>query len=330
MRSVQTQANVFLSSVKPLEGLLRYREFCVAASRQALQEGPSVPRQRSPATGGTLEPCGEIEGLAYVRCADSGSLFLAQMPEPSRWARLLAEVSRFRHAPEAFHAGLSQSRADHVYGPKLEWIEDALRLQEMKRPTVLEVVTAPSDFTQLLRESGFFAEVVTVDETSLAVGNSPPTGQPVQTAVLLESLDRSHDPEALLRAVMTRLEDGGLLFITALVASGFDLTVLGLRNGYLYPPDRANCFTLDGLSRLLQRVGLSLVEVSTPGALDVEIVQAHLRQDPLLPLSSFERQILEADEETRRAFQAFLQAQGLSSFARIVGRKESLHVSAPL
>ncbi|HBH97897.1 MAG TPA: SAM-dependent methyltransferase, partial [Candidatus Omnitrophica bacterium] len=80
-------------------------------------------------------------------------------------------------------------------------------------------------------------------------------------------------------------------------------------------------FSLQGLKRLWQQAGFTLVEVSTPGMLDVEIVQRHLTHDPSLPLSAFERHLLDADQETRDAFQAFLQQQGLSSFARLVVKK---------
>ena len=317
MRTVQTSHPVPLASVKPLEGLRPYRDFCLAATREALQ-GETQPFTRSPVTGASLEPYGEIEGVPYARCPVSGSVFLARRPEPAAWAHLLGEASRFRHAPGAFHAGLAQSRTDYVYAPKVEWIEDALRLQEVRRPVILEAASGPSEFSKFLRDSAAFAEVLTVEETALAAGAAP--RRPVQAAVLFESLDRAHDPERLLRGVAERLAGGGLLFVTGLVCSGFDLAVLGLRNRYLYPPDRANCFSLQGLLRLLERYGFTPLEVSTPGMLDVEIVQSHLAQDPTLALSPFERRLLQADQQTQEAFQAFLQAQGLSSFARIVAR----------
>ena len=322
MRSIQTQQTFSLSSVKPLEGLLGYRAHCLEATRQALRVG-ARRRECSPVTGSRLQPYGQVEGIAYLRCPDSGSLFVAELPEPAMWARLLADVNWYRQSAEALHAGLSRSRADYVYAPKVEWIEDALRLQEVHRPSLLEVFSGVSDFTRLLQESGSFAEVLTADESALAMGSDHDGAQPcVQAAVLLESLDRAYDPEALVRAVVSRLVVGGLLFVTALVASGFDLAVLGTHNLYLYPPDRANCFTVQGLSTLLRRAGLTLLEVSTPGVLDVEIVRAHLRRDPALSLSAFERQLVQADQATQEAFQTFLQQQGVSSFARIVTRKE--------
>lgn len=333
MRSIQTSFAFPLSSVKPLEGLIGYREYCVGATRIALL-GTIQQRQRCTACTSEVVSHGEIEGLEYVRCPACESIFLCQIASPSEWERLLRKVAEYRHSPSAFHSGIIQSRYENVYAPKLEWIESTLRLQDVARPRVMEVVTPPCEFTALLERSGSFAEVFSVNEMELVRDGTRDNRQEgrtgvegagfgrVQAAILLESLDRVDDPVALLRGTWKHLSDGGLLFVTALVRSGFDMTVLGLRNLYLYPPDRANCFTLRGLELLLSRVGFTLLEVSTPGVLDVEIVQGHLRHDPSLPLSAFERQLMVVDSETRATFQSFLQQHGLSSFGRIVARKQ--------
>jgi hypothetical protein len=320
MRSVQTTTSVPLAAVKPLARLSGYREFCLTQTRRALAAGAPRARERSPVDGSLLEPVGEVAGLPYARCPSSGSLFLARLPEAAAWAALLAEVSRYRHSPQAFHADLAQSRTDAVYAPKLQWVQDALGLQGLRRPRLLEVATPPSPFTTLLKDSATFSEVTRVDELRLASGAERLDGA-AEAAVLLESFDRVDDPAALAAAVAQALTPDGLLFATALVASGFDMAVLGLRSAYLYPPDRANCFTLQGLLRMLERAGFAPLEVSTPGVLDVEIVAAHLAEDPSLPLSGFERQLLDAPAEAREAFQSFLQQWGYSSFARIVAKK---------
>ena len=321
MRSTQTSVTFPLSAIKPLDQLLKYRAHCVAQTREACT-GPLQRREHCQADGVRIEPFGEIDGLAYARCPQDGSLWLAALPEPRRWADLLARISRHRHSSSTFHAELTQSRTDHVYAPKLEWIQDALRLQQMDRPAVLEAVTPPSPFTSLLKDSGLCSTLVTVDEMMVAhASGRREDAERVQAAVLLESLDRVDDPAALLRGVHQQLAPGGLVFVTALVSSGFDMATLGLQNRYLYPPDRTNCLSLHGLSMLITKAGFGLLEVSTPGVLDVEVVQAHLEQHPGMAVSVFERQLAEAGEETRMAFQTFLQEQGLSSFARIVGRK---------
>jgi len=330
MRTIQTHDRFPLSSVKPLEGLLGYREYCLKATRAALKE-QSRHREISPVSGDRLEPLGDLEGLPYGRCAASGSLFLTLLPSPEVWSKLLRDVNEYRHSPKAFHSTLAISRTDNVLIRKLDWIQETLRLQELNRPRVLEACSGPSALTHLLKESGLCSDLLPVDEMTLA--NRPGDSgkqDPVQAALLLESLDRVDDPVRLLEAVRARLSEGGLLFVTALVSSGFDLAVLGLKNLYLYPPDRANCFSLRGLRELLSRVGFQLLEVSTPGVLDVEIVRSHLNRDPALSVSGFEREILESDGPTQEAFQEFLQQQGLSSFARIVATKRLQVVRPPL
>lgn len=334
MRSILTSYTFPLSSVKPLDGLLSYRSYCLARTLEVLG-GETRRRERSPVGDAPLEPFGNVDGLDYLRCPESGSIFLARLPESKDWARLLSEVSRYRHSPGTFHSGIAQSRDENVYAPKLEWIQSTLRMLGVRQPRVMEVVTPPSGFTRFLEVSGLFSEVLTVDEIEWGIvadsrispatsedGSSKRNGA-VHAAVLLESLDRVDDPVSLLRAVAGRLTNDGLVFITALVSSGFDMTVLGLRNLYLFPPDRTNCFSLRGLELLVSGAGFTLLEVSTPGVLDVEIVQAHLRHDQLLPLSAFERQLLAANSDAHAALQSFLQQRGMSSFARIVGRKRS-------
>lgn len=320
MRSIQTRHMFPLSAVKPLERLETYRSRCLAATKAALQGG-GRRRTCSPVTSGLLESFGEVGGLEYLRCRDTGSLFLGTVGRPAAWAGVLREVNRERHAPAGFYSGLEQSRSENVYTPKLEWIHNTLLLQGIRQPRLMEVVTPPSDFSGLLTGSGLIRDVAIADEMELREEAAAAEDKPVDVAVLLESLDRVDDPTSLLRAVAARLVGGGLVFITALVCSGFDIAVLGCRSLYLYPPDRTNCFSLGGLEDLISRAGFTLLEVSTPGVLDVEIVDAHVRHDPSISLSAFEQQLLQAPAEARSTFQLFLQQQGLSSFARIVGRK---------
>jgi hypothetical protein len=293
----------------------------VSATRAALQRGAEV-RNACPACGGAAPAWSAIDGLEYMRCSDCATVFLRDMAPPAVWAGLLADASRQRMLPGTLHTSIAQSRAENVYEPKLDWIRNTLRLQGLARPALVEVTTAPSPFTRLLQSSSLFEEMRSIEESSLmGVSAAGFLGKAADAAVLLESLDRSREPRELLRGVHGILRGGGLLFITALVSSGFDMMVLGAGNTYLYPPDRANCFSLAGLERLLIREGFNPLELSTPGVLDAQIVAAHLSRDPLLKLSAFERQVVMADPETQTAFQSFLQQNRMSSFARIVARK---------
>lgn len=317
MQSIQTSHLFGLSQVKPLDGILSYRAFCLEAVKKALKN-PAVRRKISPVDGEPLQKWGEVGGLEYL-CSAGGSLFLADLPSSEVWGRLLSEVCDSRHSSKTFHANITESRLKNVFEPKLHWIQNAIRLQNLPRPRLLEVTTPPSEFTNLLKQAPMFADVLSVNETDFLIGKE--NVEAVEAAVLLESLDRVSDPELLLKRAAVSLKKGGLVFITALVASGFDAALLGKENAYLFPPDRANFFSLNDLKQMVSRAGFQLLEVSTPGVLDVEVAKSHWARRPNLELSVFERSLLTADAETQQAFQDFLQQSNLSSFARMVGLK---------
>lgn len=321
MQSIQTSHSFSLNEVKPLEKLMAYRDYCLTVYQQSLYQG--VVRRRWSPIGSDLQLATwkKINDIEYLRCPRSGSLFLANLPPAPVWAKVLTEVSRYRASPAAFHHAMQQARLETVFKPKREWIENTLRLAGIKKPVAIDLRTSPVVWSDLLNQSGIFAKVIPIEEMDWT-RHPADKQEPVDVAILFESLDRVDDPAALLKNVHKHLNKGGILFVTALVASGYDMVTLGEKNAYLYPPDRTNCFSLDGLKALLTQSGFELLEVSTPGILDVEVVKAHLKQNPELQLSPFERQIVAAQsEEVQKDFQAFLQKSSLSSFARIAARK---------
>ena len=318
MRSVETSFAFPLSSVKPLERLRAYRNHCIAATVKALGGG-GTSRSVCAACGSGLELAGEVESLAYARCTGCSSLFLRDLPAHADWADLLRGVNGFKQSPAAFQHDIAPSRRENVFAPKLEWIEGVLRFQGLHAARLVEIATIPSEFSALLEGSRVFSSVSVLEESE--VEDDERHDAFADAAVLVQSLDRSDDPNRLLRTVHGNLDAGGLVFVTAQVPSGFDMSTLGLGNMYLYPPDRANCFSLRGLQTLLDRAGFDLIEVSTPGVLDVEIVEAHIKEGVPLRLSSFESPLMSADREGKEALQTFLQQSRMSSFARIVGSK---------
>ena len=299
--------------------MFAYRDACLDATKAVLKQG-IIRRATSPLTGARLDVFGEVDGLAYVRCPDTGSLFLADVAPAELWSSLLKKANDLRRSPRAFHSDIAESRVENVYRPKLEWIQSTLVLQQIHRPSLIEVTTTPSEFLPMLEDSGVFRHSASIDETDLTNGRTRPQAE---VLLLPESLDRTHDPKGLLESAAACLVPGGFIFVTGLVSSGFDMAVLGTRNVYLYPPDRTNCFSLRGLEMLLTQAGFELLEVSTPGVLDVEIVRAHVKQDEAIPLSGFERELLAGNDRVHSAFQTFLQQNGMSSFARVVARRKT-------
>jgi len=136
-------------------------------------------------------------------------------------------------------------------------------------------------------------------------------------------IDRLSDVGGFFGALERAMVPGGLCFLTTISISGFDLQVLWEKSHSIFPPDRMNAFSIQGLTALVERHGFECIELSTPGILDVQIVASALRENPQLELPRFVKYLLtNRDAEAQQSFQEFLQMNRMSSFVRAVLRKK--------
>ncbi len=276
-------------------------------------------------------------GLGYQECGACHTLFVS--PRPSDHA--LNEF--YRSAPsrifwrEELSRATSQKRNEKIVQPRFQWILDSTREYHPRARHLadintnqfayIEEIARVEDFDQKTLVSPFLgpAELKTLRGVEIVPGPWWEAGlkNVVDVVTLFEVADHTADPEALFKKVREMLKPGGLVFMTAIVASGFDVQVLWEKAENLYPPDRLNVFTVDGLKILFERLGFECLELSTPGVLDVDIVLKALKENPGIPLPRFVRGLLEhKDPEIKRAFQEFLQTGLMSSYSRIILRKK--------
>jgi hypothetical protein len=137
-----------------------------------------------------------------------------------------------------------------------------------------------------------------------------------------EVLERTVSLPEFFGGVSRILPKNGFFCFTTLSASGFDLQVLWDRAPSIYPPDRLNLLSIQGLERLAERFGFEIYELSTPGQLDASIVADALVQDPTIEVPRFVRTLVEeGGPHGREEFQEFLQTYRLSSHVRAAFRK---------
>jgi len=145
---------------------------------------------------------------------------------------------------------------------------------------------------------------------------------PADLILAFDILDRHADLNGFFEVAKATLAPGGLLLASTTLSSGFDLQVLWDRSRNIYPPERLNLLSVEGLTALYERHGFDALEFSTPGIFDIEIVQRAVQGEPQGGWSRFIRYLVEhRGEDALDAFQQFLQHYRLSSFARVVLRK---------
>jgi hypothetical protein len=141
-------------------------------------------------------------------------------------------------------------------------------------------------------------------------------------------IEHLFDPRILLDKVNKLLSDGGLFFLTTPNIDGFEYQVLGQFSQNLGGPNHLNYFSVQTIEVFLQRFGYEIVDIRTPGVLDVDLVIKGLKeQGGETPcISDFLQKLLFSERrpfpQAREKFQRFLQEALLSGHMEVVARKE--------
>ena len=145
----------------------------------------------------------------------------------------------------------------------------------------------------------------------------------VDVVTIFEVADRIADVNNLFEKIYGMLRENGLCFMTGILISGFDLQTLWDKAENIFPPDRLNVFSVEGLKTLFNRHNFECLEFSTPGILDVENTEKAVERDPNIKISRFMDYLLQnRGADTKQSFQEFLQQNLLSSYGRVLLKKK--------
>lgn len=284
------------------------------------------------------EPAFAKLGFSYVRCFDCRSIFVSPRPSKEMFEAYEAGSDTAKFWSDHFLKETAKERNRSIFNPRSIWIQSYMS-QSFPRPWVfVDVYSKYRTFLEEIAALGIFDESVLVaplgdDLAELAsqIGFQVIPGietglsaQSIQAQVVSaqECLERVFSPKDFLQTTWRMLGDGGLLFVTTMTASGFDLQVLGGKAKNLMPPTHINLLSVEGLRKLVEGSGFAIVELSTPGQLDTEIVLHALEEDPSIDLPPFVSDLIRRrDGRVHQAFQEFLQQALLSSHVRVVACK---------
>lgn len=274
-------------------------------------------------------------GFEYRLCGDCGSLYQSPRPPDAMFERFYRDSKAVEFFATTFYRETEDARRAKVFRPRAElaakWAgrlgaADALADVGAGYGTFLEEAKATGAFRRLIaiepaaklaaicRDKGFEVIEAPVER---AAEDTPDAA----FCTCFEVFEHTHNPLSFVRALRGTVRPGGVVLFTTLTISGFDLQELWDRSKSISPPHHINLCSLDGLERVVSRAGLELVDLTTPGRLDVDIVANMTREDPTIEISRFARTIVEGPDETRRLFQAFLAEHRLSSHVQVIARR---------
>lgn len=299
-----------------------------------------VPRPCPGCGSDDPRPAFRKHGFQLATCVGCGTLYVNPAPTGAQLDAFYRDSPSTRYWAEVFFPAVAEARRRSIFRPRAEQILQIVAGHGVEPATAIDVgagaglfgdeLTALSPSTSMravepgaalardLRRRGM---IVFEGNAAAAAADAKWAGR-ADLVTCFEVIEHVTDPAVFLGSLSALARPGGILVVTGLCGDGFDIQVLGRRSKAVSPPHHLNFLSRAGVGRLLERCGIELLSLTTPGQLDVDIVRNALLADPELAAEPFLRRlILEAPEETRQDFQEFLSRRGLSSHMWIVARR---------
>jgi SAM-dependent methyltransferase len=326
------------SDIRPEALLNRYLELSASDAQRCFS---GVERQSIPCVGcgGELStPEFEKNGFAYASCTSCGSLFQSPRPSLAAFEAFYRDSVSSRYWAEVFFPAVAEARRERIFRPRAARLSD---LCAQKGLTVDRVIDVGAGYGILLEEWRAMhptTRLLAIEPSRALADECRAKGLEVvediaenvtgyqsyaDLVVCFEVLEHVYDPLAFVRNLVSLARPGGYVFISTLGVDGFDIQMLWEKSNSIFPPHHINFLSVAGFKQLFNRAGMTDVEVTTPGVLDVNIVQNAARKDPsILEDQRFIRKIME-DEAAAMAFQKFLASNSKSSHTWVFGKKPS-------
>ena len=139
-----------------------------------------------------------------------------------------------------------------------------------------------------------------------------------------EVLEHVFDPLDFVSALARVAGKKGHVFLSTLCVDGFDIQTLWQDSKSISPPHHLNFVSIEGFKKLFDRAGMEIIDISTPGKLDLDIVGNYLKEHSKASETSlFGSRFIErlnSHPELATKFQTFLADNLLSSHVWIFGR----------
>ena len=267
-------------------------------------------------------------------CRECGTLFTSPRPTQQALTRFYTDSPSTKFWVESFFKPVAEARRTKIFKPRAELIAE--RFPDLSSARVGDVGAGFGLFLGELRELWPHARLSAIEPSSDMATICRDKGLPVIESIveeldpselqfdlltLFELFEHFQDPRASLESIRALLAPGGILFLTTLNGEGFDIQLFWSKAKAVFPPHHLNFANPRSLALLLERIGFEIIEISTPGMLDWDIVEGGYQADDLDPGRFFSTVADHASADAKRALQEWIVNSGFSSHMRVIARK---------
>jgi 2-polyprenyl-3-methyl-5-hydroxy-6-metoxy-1,4-benzoquinol methylase len=277
--------------------------------------------------------------LKYVYCKKCNTLYMNPRPAPEVLDWFYKNSPNYEYWNKYIFPATEDKRREKIFSPRVDQLLDLCNKYSLKKDSLLEIGCAFGTFCLELKSRRVFNKIVGVEPTPDLAKTAKKRGIKVieemiedidleekelfDVVVNFEVIEHIFSPSKFILNCKKMLKPGGILILTCPNGEGFDFVTLKEKCNSL-DHEHLNYFNTKSLPLLLKSTGFEILEVTTPGELDAELVRKKILLGELdVTTQPFLKQILiKKWDQVGDKFQNFLSDSKLSSNMWVVARKK--------
>ncbi len=273
-------------------------------------------------------------GFTYVTCNACATLFVNPRPTPAMLEAFYARSPSSRYWVHSFFKPVAEARRKKIFAPRAEFI--ARTISRKNKGIAGDIGAGFGLFLEELRKRTQYSRFIAIEPSvemaaicrrkKLEVIPScfediPQSAASFDLLTAFELTEHLFAPEKFFKKAYALLKPGGSFVLTTLNGNGFDILALWEKSKSLTPPHHLNFFNPASLCNLLEKIGFTITDLSTPGKLDWNIVEGMIRDEHLRTNKFFEFLAACGSSECKDEFQKWISTHALSSHMCVCAQK---------
>jgi len=289
-----------------------------------------------PACGGLGTFVFQKSGFDYEECSACHTLFVSPRPIELAFSKYYTEAPSVDFWATTFYKETAEARRDLLWKPKAKLVQSIIKqwIEEQESYSIVDIGGGYGIFSEeietltkrravVIEPGPMLAKVcrdknLTVVEKFLesVVPSDLPDGRKI--FVSFELFEHLHSPAKFLESLYSVMSSGDIFILTTLSGTGVDIRVLWENSRSVSPPHHLNFLNPKSIRILLANCGFNTLEITTPGKLDIDIMQ----NDKSLIKDRFWKSFLDlASESEKQSMQNAIQETCSSSHIMVVSQK---------
>ena len=230
----------------------------------------------------------EKEGFGISECNSCLTLFVNPRPKFEYFKKYYSDSKSSRYWATTFYKTTEKARREKIWKPKAKIVHNMMSQYQISQVydigggygvfaeelealgnAKVTVIEPSVHLASVCRDKGL--EVIEAFFEELTLNGF--AGIQAKCFVSFELFEHLYDPKGFLDKLYELMLPGDIFIFSTLSSLGVDIQTLGKDSKAISPPQHLNFLNPESVRILLERVGLKLESVTTPGKLDLDIMK---------------------------------------------------------